>query len=70
MEGENEVALAFRWTGPPTYAAHLGASRTASSRVCDTFGENATSYLVFDGDIAHSLGAMLKKKWRWPPKSW
>jgi ethanolamine utilization protein EutA len=63
-EGTAEVALAFRWQGPPSYARLAALARGIAEALPMTILEAKPLYLVLDGDIAHSLGALLKQEWR------
>jgi ethanolamine utilization protein EutA len=63
VEGEAEVALAFRWEGPPSYARIAALARGIVEALPMTLMEAKPLYLVLDGDIAHSLGALLKEEW-------
>lgn len=62
-EGEAEVALAFRWHGPPAYSRIAALGRGIVEALPMTLLESKPIYLVLDGDIAHSLGALLKEEW-------
>jgi ethanolamine utilization protein EutA len=62
-EGEAEVALAFRWAGPPSYARLAALGRGIVEALPMTLLEARPVYLVLDGDIGHSLGALLKEEW-------
>jgi ethanolamine utilization protein EutA len=62
-EGEAEVALAFRWHGPPAYERIAALGRGIVEALAMTLLESKPLYLVLDGDIAHSLGALLKEEW-------
>jgi ethanolamine utilization protein EutA len=62
-EGEGEVALAFRWAGPPSYERLAALGRGIVEALPMTLLEAKPVYLVLDGDIAHSLGALLKEEW-------
>lgn len=61
-EGEAAVALAFRWEGPPEYERLAGLARGIVEALPMTLLEGKPVYLVLDGDIAHSLGALLKEE--------
>jgi ethanolamine utilization protein EutA len=60
VEGESEVALALRWEGAPSYerlaAFALGIRRGLAS----TIAKQMPVYLMVDGDIAQTLGALLR----------
>ncbi|MBW8904825.1 MAG: ethanolamine ammonia-lyase reactivating factor EutA [Betaproteobacteria bacterium] len=60
-EGENEVALAFRWRGVPEYerlAAFARAIKASLPRTCE---QGKPIYLILDGDVGHTIGAILKE---------
>jgi ethanolamine utilization protein EutA len=63
VEGEAEVALAFRWQGPPSYERLAALARGIVEALPMTLMNARPLYLVLDGDIAHSLGALLKEEW-------
>jgi ethanolamine utilization protein EutA len=63
VEGETEVALAFRWRGPPSYARLAALAQGIVEALPMTLLEGKPVFLVLDGDIAHSLGALLKDEW-------
>jgi ethanolamine utilization protein EutA len=62
-EGEADVALAFRWQGAPSYDRLAGLARGIVEALPMTLLNSRPLYLVLDGDIAHSLGALLKEEW-------
>ena len=62
-EGEAEVALAFRWQGPPAFDRLAALARGIVEGLPMTLLESKPVFLVLDGDIAHSLGALLKEEW-------
>ena len=62
-EGEVEVALAFRWQGAPAYRRLAALARGIVEALPMTLLEAKPVFLVLDGDIAHSLGALLKEEW-------
>jgi ethanolamine utilization protein EutA len=63
-EGEAEVALAFRWDGPPSFSRISALARGIVEALPVTLMESRPVFLVFDGDIAHSIGALLKEEWK------
>ena len=63
-EGEGEVALAFRWQGTPSYERLAGLARGIVEALPMTLMNAHALFLVLDGDVAHSLGALLKEEWR------
>ena len=60
VEGEREAALALRWEGTPSYeriaAFALGICRGLSG----TLAKGMPVYVMVDGDIAQTLGAILR----------
>ncbi len=62
-EGEAEVALAFRWSGPPAFSRLEALARGIVEALPITLLEAKPVFLVLDGDIAQSLGALLKEEW-------
>jgi ethanolamine utilization protein EutA len=62
-EGEADVALAFRWDGSPAYARLSALAQGIVEALPMTIMEAKPVFLVLDGDIAHSLGALLKEEW-------
>jgi ethanolamine utilization protein EutA len=63
VEGQSEVALAFRWEGPPAYTRLAALARGIVEALPMTLLEARPIFLVLDGDVAHSLGALLKEEW-------
>ena len=63
VEGEAEVALALRWRGPPSFDRLEALARGIVEALPMTLMYAKPIYLVLDGDIAHSLGALLKEEW-------
>ncbi len=63
VEGEAEVALAFRWRGAPAYERIAALARGIVEALPMTLLHGKPVFLVLDGDIAHSLGALLKEEW-------
>jgi ethanolamine utilization protein EutA len=63
VEGEAEVALAFRWEGPPAYTRLAALARGIVEALPMTTLEAKPMFLVLDGDVAHSLGALLREEW-------
>jgi ethanolamine utilization protein EutA len=63
QEGEAEVALAFKWQGAPSYERLAALGRGIVEALPMTTLEAKPIFLVLDGDVAHSLGALLKEEW-------
>ena len=64
VEGESEVALAFRWRGAPTYVRLAGFARGIVEALPRTLAEGKPLFVVFDGDVAQTLGGLLKDECR------
>ena len=62
IEGESEVALAFRWLGEPSYARLSSFARGLVQALPRTIKEEKPVYLVFDADVAQSIGALLREE--------
>jgi ethanolamine utilization protein EutA len=64
VEGRADVALAFRWRGAPSYSRLSALAQGIVEALPLTLLESRPIYLIFDGDVAHTLGALLKEEWR------
>jgi len=62
VEGESEVALAFRWRGAPSYQRLAGLARGILAAMPKTIAAGKPLFVVLDGDVAHTLGALLKEE--------
>ena len=62
-EGESEVALAFHWEGAPTYARLAALARGVVEALPMTLLDAKPVFLILDGDVAQTLGALLKEEW-------
>jgi ethanolamine utilization protein EutA len=63
-EGETEVALAFRWRGAPEYERLAGFARAIKLALARTIEQGKPLYLILDGDVAQTIGAILKEDFR------
>lgn len=61
-EGATEVALAFRWAGAPSYPRIAAFARGIAAGLPRTIASGKPLYLVLDGDIAQTLGAILREE--------
>ncbi|HUY02031.1 MAG TPA: ethanolamine ammonia-lyase reactivating factor EutA [Rhodocyclaceae bacterium] len=59
-EGDSEVALAFRWSGAPSYQRIAAFASGIARAMTKTIAQGKPLYLVLDGDLAHTLGALLR----------
>jgi ethanolamine utilization protein EutA len=56
-----EIALAFHWQGPPAYERIHGLARGIAAGLADKVAVRAPLYVMLDGDIAQTLGAILRE---------
>jgi ethanolamine utilization protein EutA len=61
-EGESEVALAFRWSGAPAYPRIAAFAKGIAAGLPRTLAAGKPLYIVLDGDIAQTLGAILREE--------
>jgi ethanolamine utilization protein EutA len=61
VEGENEVALAFRWQGEPAFERLSAFAQAIKLSLPHTIKEKKPIYLILDGDVAQTVGAILKE---------
>jgi ethanolamine utilization protein EutA len=62
-EGETEVALALRWSGEPSYERLAAFARTVTLSLERTIAQARPVYLILDGDVAQTIGGILKDDW-------
>jgi ethanolamine utilization protein EutA len=62
VEGESEVALAFRWSGAPSYARIAAFAAGIVKAMAATLAQRKPLYLILDGDLAHTLGTLLREE--------
>jgi ethanolamine utilization protein EutA len=62
VEGERDVALAFRWQGEPAYERIAAFARAIADALPATIARGAALYIILDGDVAQTLGAVLKEE--------
>jgi ethanolamine utilization protein EutA len=62
VEGEAEVALAFRWRGAPAYERLAAFGRGLTAGMAASLERKMPLYIILDGDVAQSLGALLKEE--------
>jgi ethanolamine utilization protein EutA len=59
-------ALAFRWRGAPFHGSLLSLARSVASAVRRIRGPLTPLVLLFDGDVARSIGEVLREEVGWP----
>jgi ethanolamine utilization protein EutA len=60
VEGESEAALALRWEGVPSYERIAALGRGIKLGLARTVAKGKPLYIMVDGDIAQTLGAILR----------
>ncbi|HEY4316071.1 MAG TPA: ethanolamine ammonia-lyase reactivating factor EutA [Herbaspirillum sp.] len=60
VEGESDVALAFRWSGAPSYKRIFAFANGIVQAMSSTLAQKLPLYLILDGDLAHTLGNLLR----------
>jgi ethanolamine utilization protein EutA len=58
---EAEIALAFHWQGVPAYGRVHAFARGIASGLTDKIARRLPIYVMLDGDIAQTLGAILRE---------
>jgi ethanolamine utilization protein EutA len=62
VEGDAEVALAFRWRGAPAYPRLAAFARGIVDALPRTVAAGMPMFIVLDGDVAQTVGALLKEE--------
>ena len=60
VEGESEAALALRWKGAPSYERVAAFALGIRRGLANTIDGGKPVYIMLDGDIAQTLGAILR----------
>jgi ethanolamine utilization protein EutA len=55
------IALAFSWQGAPSYERIHAFARGLASALADKVAASEPIYVMLDGDVAHTLGAILRE---------
>jgi ethanolamine utilization protein EutA len=63
VEGESEVALAFKWRGEPSFERLSAFGEALRAGLRKTIEQEKPVYLILEGDVAQTLGAILKEDW-------
>jgi ethanolamine utilization protein EutA len=64
VEGESEVALAFHWHGEPSYERVNAFAQGIERGLKETIAKGKPLYIVLDGDLARTVGSLLKEERR------
>jgi ethanolamine utilization protein EutA len=62
IEGEGEVALALKWQGLPSYERIAALAEGIRHGLKNTIEHRKPVYIMLDGDIAQTLGAILREE--------
>jgi ethanolamine utilization protein EutA len=62
VDGESEVALAFRWRGAPAYPRLAAFACGIVEALPRTIQQQKPLFIVLDGDVAQTVGALLKEE--------
>ena len=65
-EGDSDVALAFRWRGAPEYGRLAAFARAIKLALPRTIEQRKPVYLILDGDVAQTIGGILKEDFALP----
>jgi ethanolamine utilization protein EutA len=61
VEGETEVALVFNWRGQPSFTRVRAFAEGLKGGLPETIRQGKPLFVVFDGDVAHTVGALLSE---------
>ena len=60
VEGDAEIALAFRWRGAPSHPRLAAFARGIVDALPRTLASQKPLFIILDGDVAQTLGGILK----------
>ncbi len=63
VEGESEVALAFKWRGEASFERLSAFARGITLSLANSVKQKKPLYIILDGDVAQTVGAILKEDW-------
>ena len=66
VDGSVEVAIAFRWSGEPSYPRLEALARGIVDAVPRTVAAGKPLFVIVDGDVAQTLGGILKEELKVP----
>src|SRR4051812_45106449 len=61
-EGETEVALALRWLGAPSHQRIFAFAQGIVRGMAQTIAKQKPLYVMLDGDVAQTLGGILREE--------
>ncbi len=62
IEGAADVALALRWRGAPSHERIFAFAQGIVRGLPNTIAAKKPLYIMLDGDVAHTLGAVLREE--------
>jgi ethanolamine utilization protein EutA len=62
IPGEREIALAFRWTGAPSYERIFAFGEGIKRGMAAAIAKQLPLFVMLDGDVALTLGALLREE--------
>jgi ethanolamine utilization protein EutA len=62
LDGEDEVALAFRWLGMPSYERIAAFAEGIKRGMAARIAKRQPLFVMLDGDVAQTLGAILREE--------
>ena len=62
QDADAEVALAFRWLGPPSYERISAFAEGIRRAMTERLAKRQSLYIMLDGDVAQTLGAILREE--------
>jgi ethanolamine utilization protein EutA len=62
QDGDSEVALAFRWQGPPSYERLSAFAEGIKRAMAGRLAKQQPLHVMLDGDVAQTLGAILREE--------
>jgi ethanolamine utilization protein EutA len=60
--GAADLVVALHWEGPPEYSRLHGLAGAVARGLADRITAGATLYLMLDGDVARTLGLLLREE--------
>jgi ethanolamine utilization protein EutA len=57
-----DLVVALRWEGPPEYPRLRGLAEAVAQGLADRIAAGAPLYLMLDGDVARTLGLLLREE--------
>jgi ethanolamine utilization protein EutA len=60
--GAADLVIALHWEGPPEYSRLRGLANAVAQGLADRIAAGATLYLMLDGDVARTLGLLLREE--------